>query len=218
MPVRRLVLVQEFVEGPEFSVESLSGKLIGITRKYVSGPPVFVEIGHDFPARLPAAEESTIADAVRRALDTLDLTWGAAHTELKLSRNGPTIIEVNPRLAGGFIPELIRRSIGIDLVRLLTRRILGRDVDLQDSPSSFASIRFILPPRSGRLLGISGLDELRGLEGLCDVSVYRKPGSEIVLAGDFHDRIGHVIACSRNPDVAPELAEGAVNSLKVGLL
>jgi argininosuccinate lyase len=217
MPVRRLVLVQEFVDGPEFSVESLAGHVIGITRKYVSKPPVFVEIGHDFPARLPAADELTIADAVRRALDALDLNWGAAHTELKLSRNGPTIIEVNPRLAGGFIPELVRRSTGIDLVKLLTRRILGRDVDLQPSSSGFASIRFVLPPRSGTLLGVSGLDDLPGAEELCEVSVYRPPGSEIVLAGDFHDRIGHVISSSEDPDMARSIAERAVDSLKVGL-
>jgi argininosuccinate lyase len=217
MPVRRLVVVQEFVDGAEFSVESLAGELIGITRKYVSKPPVFVEVGHDFPARLPAAEESMIAEEVRRALDVLDLNWGAAHTELKLSRNGPTIIEVNPRLAGGFIPELVRRSTGIDLVRLLTRRILGRDVDLQRSTSGFASIRFVLPPRSGTLLGVSGLDELQALEQACEVSVYRPPGSRIVLAGDFHDRIGHVISSSEDPDMAQALAQRAVDSLKVGL-
>lgn len=210
MPVRRAVLVQRFIEGPEFSVETLAGKVIGITRKHVSDPPHFIELGHDFPADLPDPDALSAAAAARAAVAALDLEWGAAHTELRLTASGPIIIEVNSRMAGGFIPELIRRARGIDLIRELTRRILGRPPRLQPSADAHASIRFLVPPRSGRLLAVTGEVEARAVASVCDLSHYRPPGAEIVLAGDFHDRIGHVMAASAQAAEARAAAERAL--------
>jgi argininosuccinate lyase len=48
------VVIEEYVRGPEFSVEVLCGRAIGITAKHLSAEPYFVETGHDFPAPLPA--------------------------------------------------------------------------------------------------------------------------------------------------------------------
>ena len=47
------VLIEEYLQGPEYSVEIFGGEIIGITRKYLSREPYFVEIGHDFPAQAP---------------------------------------------------------------------------------------------------------------------------------------------------------------------
>jgi S-sulfo-L-cysteine synthase (3-phospho-L-serine-dependent) len=217
MPIRRAVLAQEFIDGPEFSVESLAGQLIGITRKYVSSPPVFIEMGHDFPAHLCEAEAAAVQDIVRRSLGALDLQWGATHTELRLARRGPTIIEVNPRLAGGYIPELVRLATGIDLIRQLTRRVAGRCVQIEPERRDHASIRFIVPERSGTLLEVAGQDSARAIAGVRDVSVYRPNEARVTLAGDFHDRVGHVIASAHDPTLAKDRAERALALLKPAL-
>lgn len=217
MPIRQAVLAQELIDGPEFSVESLAGELVGITRKYVSPPPVFIEMGHDFPAHLPEAETAAVCDIVRRTLEALDLQWGAAHTELRLAPRGPTIIEVNPRLAGGYIPELVRLATGIDLIRQLTRRVAGRCVRFEPERRDHASIRFVVPERSGTLLEVAGQDSARAIPGVRDVSVYRPNEAKVTLAGDFHDRVGHVIASARDPTLAKDRAEQALALLKPAL-
>jgi S-sulfo-L-cysteine synthase (3-phospho-L-serine-dependent) len=217
MPIRRAVLAQEFIDGPEFSVESLAGQLVGITRKYVSSPPVFIEMGHDFPAHLHEAEEAAVQDVVRRSLCALDLQWGAAHTELRLARRGATIIEVNPRLAGGYIPELVRLATGIDLIRQLTRRVAGRCVRIDPERRDHASIRFIVPERSGTLREVAGQDSARAIAGVRDVSVYRPNEARVTLAGDFHDRVGHVIASAHSPALAKDRAEQALALLQPAL-
>jgi argininosuccinate lyase len=66
-PIPQEILVEEFIQGPEFSVESFHDKILGITRKHLSPEPWFVETGHDFPARLGDAE----ADIRRVALSAL---------------------------------------------------------------------------------------------------------------------------------------------------
>lgn len=210
MPVSPTVLVQAFVEAREFSVETLGGEVIGITAKHVSAPPTFVELGHDFPASLAPAEARALADTARAAVAALDLCWGAAHTELRLGPAAPCVIEVNARLAGGFIPELIRRATGLDPIRELVRITLGRPARLTPPLRGHASIRFLVPPRSGRLAAIEGAHAAAAVEGICDVGLYRAPGSPIALAGDFHDRIGHVIAAAASAEACSGGADRAL--------
>ncbi|WP_404337328.1 ATP-grasp domain-containing protein [Sphingomonas sp. MMS12-HWE2-04] len=210
LAVRPAVLVQAFVEAREFSVETLAGEVIGITAKHVSAPPTFVELGHDFPASLGTAEARALADITRAAVAALDLCWGAAHTELRLGLDGPCVIEVNARLAGGFIPELIRRATGLDPIRELVRIVLARPVRRAPPLRGHASIRFLVPPRAGTLAAVEGVPAAAAVEGICDVGLYRAPGSPIALAGDFHDRIGHVIAAAASAEVCRGGAERAL--------
>jgi len=217
IPIRRAVLLQALAEGPEFSVETLAGRVIGITQKHVSAPPVFIELGHDFPAMLSSEQRRSIATVALDAVTALDLTWGAAHTELRLTDAGPVIIEVNPRMAGGFIPELVRRATGIDLIRDLTRRVLGREPSLEHTAAGHASIRFLVPERDGTLTALGGEAEARAVAEVCDLSLYRAPGFMVALTGDFHDRIGHVMTASHDPVSARTSADHALALLTVAL-
>lgn len=217
MAITPTVLLQQFVDGPEYSVESLDGRVIGVTEKHVSPPPVFVETGHDFPANLPDEQAGLIRECVCRALKALDLEWGAAHTELRLSDGEPTIIEVNPRLAGGFIPELVRRATGMDLVSGLIRRVVGRAPRVVKERDHHASIRFLVPPRSGTVQAVHGLDAAGSIEGVCDLSLYRPPGFEIRLAGDFHDRIGHLMTSGPTARTARATAARALELLSLSI-
>lgn len=201
------VLVESFVDAPEFSVETLAGAVIGITRKHVSPPPLFVETGHDFPAALAPADAGRVAAAAVRTLAALDLRWGAAHIELRLTPAGPVVIEVNPRLAGGFIPELVRLATGIDLIDAAIRLATGRPASLAPSAQRHAAIRFVLPRAAGRLVDVTGAAAARSVAGVCDVAIYRRAGEALTLSGDFRDRAGHVIACGDSEDMAAAAAE-----------
>lgn len=216
LAIPRRILVEELATGPEYSVETLGPRLIGITQKYIGQYPHFVEVGHDYPAELTLAHEELIWREVRRAAAALGLTWGPAHFELRLTTGGPKIIEVNPRLAGGYIPELVRLSTGIDLVAETIRVTLGRELQLTKRSERHASIRFILSPGDGFLTEWKGLERARGITGVEDVQSYAKPGTELRLRGDFRDRIGHVIASgttSSSARTAVRLADQMVRAI-----
>ncbi len=55
-PVPRLVLVERYLTGPEFSVETFDRTVVAVTRKYLGPEPYFVETGHDVPAQVPPGE------------------------------------------------------------------------------------------------------------------------------------------------------------------
>ena len=48
-------------------------------------------------------------------LDAVGLVEGPAHTEIRLARNGPRIIESHNRNGGGRINELVRLTFGFDI-------------------------------------------------------------------------------------------------------
>jgi biotin carboxylase len=79
-------------------------RVIGITAKHLSPPPLFVEIGHDFPAALDQNESATVHKTALSALAAVGFDFGPAHTEIRLTQEGPVVVEINPWLAGGMIP------------------------------------------------------------------------------------------------------------------
>lgn len=215
MPVPPRVLIEQLACGPEFSVETFGTGVIGITRKHLCAPPHFVETGHDFPYLRGSAEAVSIRREVVRALKALNLSWGPGHTELRLTDQGPTIIEVNPRLAGGMIPELVRISCGIDLICETLRAAVGRPRGARPAYGRFASIRFVIPAQPGLLVAVEGLDVAEREPGIADIRMYSEAGSYVDRHGDFRDRVGHVIAFGETLEEAEARVERALGSIKL---
>ena len=207
-PIPQRILVEELVTGQEYSVETFNMVAIGVTRKYLGSLPAFVEVGHDYPAVLNAELERSISQIALRALEVLGLGWGPAHVEIRVTKDGPKIIEVNPRLAGGFIPELVRLASGVDLISATVRQVIGREPSLTPQRNQYASIRFIVAQREGRLEAINGLEEARRVSGVIRVETYNGNGLAR-LRGDFRDRLGHVIAVAETNEAARVAAETA---------
>lgn len=212
------VLVERLVEGDEYSVEVFSGRVVGITRKHLGAPPFFVEAGHDYPADVPPEVAAALAGAATRGTGLLGLGWGPLHWELRMDGDGRAVpMEVNPRLAGGFIPELVRHAEGIDLIRETLRLVVGREPGLVPECRRHASIRFLFAPGAGRLAAIEGMSGALAQPGVVDVRAYRRAGDEVAVHGDFRDRIGHVLACANDARAAARAAERARDAVRIRL-
>ena len=205
----RYVLVQQLVSGPEYSVETMGTSVIGITSKRLGPLPHFVEIGHDFPAPVSEREHEIILQTAHDALTALNLGPGPAHIELRLGAQGPKIIEVNPRLAGGFIPELVRLAYGIDLIAETIRQVSGGTPNLERTRRRYASLRFILAPKSGVLSARNNLDAAARVAGVVEARLYLEPGAPLSSRGDFRDRVGHIIAVGETSGMAQRSADRA---------
>lgn len=217
LPVPPEGLVEEFIEGPEYSVETFGRTVVGITQKHVCEPPSFVEVGHDFPARLSPSQQAGVHETVLSALQALNLLWGPAHTEVKLSPQGLYIIEVNPRLAGGHIPTLVKQATGADLIRSTLELAAGKAATVTSRTAGFASIRFMLTPGTGTLVETRGVDIARMTPGVIDVQLYCESAQQVTVHGDFRDRLGHVIAVGSDPTYAAESADRALRAISLQL-
>lgn len=191
------MLVEEAVDGPEFSVEVLDGEPVGVTGKHLGPEPYYVEVGHDFPAPVEEAVAASLRSSALDALHAVGLTSGPAHVELRLPPGAaPVVIEINPRLAGGLIPRLVRLATGRDLVDEVVAAAAGQPAAAPGGGTGTASIRFLLPPRAGVVDAVTGLAEAAATPGVVDVLSRLVPGETTVLKQDFTDRKGHVLADS----------------------
>jgi len=117
------VIVEEFIDGREFSIEYLSQNgihyLLQITDKVTSGEPHFVELQHHQPALISKDLHERIKEMVEKALTALKIQNSPSHTEIKLNSNNELfIIEIGARLGGDYITsDLVRLSTGYDMVK-----------------------------------------------------------------------------------------------------
>lgn len=208
------VVVEEYVDGPEFSVEILAWdgttRVLAITDKLTTGAPNFVETGHSQPTRLAPASAELVVDAALRGVKALGLNWTAAHAEVKLSERGPFIMEIGARLGGDFITtELVPRSTGVDMVAAAIQLALGTPPDLQPfTRPKGAAIRY-LTPSPGRVESISGIDEARAGAGIKMVRLDVGPGDFVPEITSSLARVGHVITEGHDAQAAILSAEAA---------
>lgn len=216
------VLVESLLVGPEYSVETFTTAdghthVVGVTDKHLSPPPLFVEVGHDFPSRAPAELRAQVAAAAVQALAAVGFDCGPAHTEVRLTPQGAVVVEINPRLAGGMIPELVAHALGVDLVQAWFDHLLGRPVDLSARRHDWASLRFLLAEREGRLDGVEGLESARALADVRAISVASQPGARVRPARDAYDRLGFVLAAGPSAAGCAEAAERARSLIRLDI-
>jgi argininosuccinate lyase len=209
-------LLEEYLVGEEVSVETCTYRdqtsVIGITDKVLAGFPGFIEVGHQFPAALdrPAADAAT--DLVVRALRAVGYSHGMGHVEVKLTADGPRIVEINPRVGGNYIFELIRLVSGLDTLGMLAQLAAGERPTLEPAETGIrsAGVRLLLPSRDGQVVDVRGLDSLEQDPRVVRWQVREVAGTEVRVPRDNNDYLGHVIAVDREgPGAGRYAAEAA---------
>ncbi len=214
-----VLVCEEFVEGPEVSVEGLTWNgethLVAITDKITSGPPYFVETGHTEVSQLPAADQESILDAARRGVKALGIDFAASHTEIKLGAHGACIMEIGARLGGDRITsDLVPMATGVDIFEGAIRVALGETPDVAPTRGAGAAIRYFLP-EPGTVVKIEGAAESRNVEGVVDWVLDVEEGGDVPPLENSLTRVGHVLAAGATPTEAAGRAERARSLLKI---
>jgi S-sulfo-L-cysteine synthase (3-phospho-L-serine-dependent) len=214
------VLVEEYIDAQEFSVEIFHGSVVATVRKHLGRLPYFVEIGHDIPSGLSSSDEARLGKFAMEAVRSLGLAWGAVHVEVRMHGGRMAIVEVNARLAGGMIPELVRRCGGADLVRSQVGAALGRAVEASRAHNTRAtSIRFLMAEQNAVLREPShAIAKVRSLPGVADATVYKSVNEYMTPAVDFRGRIGHVMTISDDAATASRTADKYATMLRGEIL
>lgn len=214
-----VVMVEEYMTGAEVSVEAMTVNrettIITITDKYLTPPPYFVEIAHSEPSMLSEETKEQIIQITKQALNAVRLINGPSHTEIKVTKDGPKIVELAARLGGDFITsKLVPLSTGVDMVGNSILLATGGKVDLTHRQTNGAAIHF-LQGTEGIIKSISVPDQIYQLPGIKEVSIYKNPGEAVHGTRSSNDRLGHVIAVGGNAGEAMERARSAVSYIEV---
>jgi biotin carboxylase len=213
------VLIEEFADGPEFSVETLTWngntEVIAVTDKITTGLPYWVEMGHTQPSMFSLNDVEAIKEATLKGIKALGIDWCAGHTEIKLTKTGPKIIEIGARLGGDFITtELTPRSTGIDIVEGAIQLSLGSEPRIEPWEKSRASAIRYIAPNPGKLAKIEGMEKARSIPGIVDIGVNYKIGDFVPINESSLHRTAWVISESDTREGAIALCEKALNLMK----
>lgn len=156
--------------GDFVSVEGMCGprgtRQLAVTGKFPLLPPLR-ESGHFWPAHLSTAERAEVMDLADRAVRALGIRLGITHTEIKLTEDGPRIIEVNGRL-GGWANGIAGVACGTDMVNLAGRLALGEDPDPPDLAPQRVHFQYhcLAPTRPCVVEGVNGRRDVLNLPGV----------------------------------------------------
>ncbi|MBW5438495.1 ATP-grasp domain-containing protein [Bradyrhizobium canariense] len=205
------ILVEEFAQGPHYSVEIMENKVIGIGAADFGSPPHFICREYVYSAVMAEDEHRCMADVSLSCLQALGLGWGPTNIDLRWTKIGPVVIEVNPRLAGTPIPQLVKLAYGVDLVSEHIKLVIGGQCDLRGTRSHAASARILVADRDGTLDAVNGVSRAAAVPGVAEVAFSIEPGTQIVRNGDYRDKIGHVIAASPSVGETTAILQNAVS-------
>ncbi len=196
------VLVEEYLDGPEISIDSVSfqGRLYPmiLARKQVSFDPFFEEVGHVVRADDPLLKDVQILDILEKCLQALGIRDGIAHTELRLTSRGPKIIEVNARLGGDLIPYIGGLANGIDAPMAAADVTVGHAPDVTIRQSQVSAIKFLYPVQDCRVVSVNVNDNI-DMPSIYKIGVTTQPGEELCLPPrGYLSRYGFVIAVGQN--------------------
>ncbi len=215
------IVVEEYMEGPEVSVETLAVDgdvhVIQITDKLTTGAPCFVEMGHSQPSQLSEDTKRKISEVAIAANKAIGIQNGPSHTEIKVTIDGPKIVELGARLGGDCITtHLVPLSTGINMVEASIKIALGEKPDLESKCNKGAAIRY-LKTDLGIIKEIKGLEEAEKKDGVKQISIVHGIGEQVGQIKSSVDRVGFVITQAESANQAIEIAEDSIRCICIGV-
>lgn len=213
------LMVEEYMEGPEVSVETLSVNrtchVIQITDKLTTEEPYFVEMGHSQPSAHSAEMKERIAQAAIAANHAIGIENGPSHTEIKVTKDGPKIVEIGARLGGDNITTFLTPlSTGVDMVECCIKIALGEEPDLKRKFDKSSAIRYF-DIEYGTIKLITGIEDAKNVPGVKQVFVVHGVGETMNGIKSSSDRAGFVIAQADSADEAISVCESAKKKICV---
>lgn len=211
------VMLEQFIEGPEFSIEIIvwNGQVnvLTVTDKKTTEAPHFVELGHNQPSCFPPVVVEKIKAAAVAGVKALGVNNCACHAEVKVQDGDPYIMEIGARMGGDFISTVLTPlSTGMDMIAAAVNCALGIEPDLTPKAEpQGVCIRYFCP-KPGVLKSISNTDVLEDSR-VYEWEIYHKVGDIIPEVTSSLCRSGHVIVTEETPQKAIAYAERLISEV-----
>lgn len=191
------LLVEEFVEGKEYSIEALhyngKSRVIQYTEKFITPFPYNVELGHTQPADLSNEIKNRIDKLICKIAIVMGFENCSSHTELKINDKGITIIETSPRLGGDMITSLlVPLSTGINMESALIDIAIGKVPHLPHPLNNSSAIRYFSLP-IGKIISKGDIEMVNKLPHVVCFNFSLNEGDIVPKITNSLDRYGYVV-------------------------
>jgi biotin carboxylase len=218
-------IVEEYVDGPEFSIDALVHgdeiRIRGLADRHIFFDPFFVELGHTMPSSQAPEIQAEVLRVFRQAVAALGIRLGAAKGDIKYSptRGRAMVGEIAARLSGGYMSGwTYPYASGIDLTREALLLCVGGALgpERQDRGWVSAERAFISIP--GRVAAVEGYAEAERMPYVKRLFLRAAPGDRVVFPSNNVEKCGNVISQGPTREAAVAAAESAAGCLRIRLV
>ena len=215
-------LYEEYLEGTEVSLECYSQfgipHVLGINEKQPIRPPYFIEFGDIAPARLTEDIEQAVVKLAESSLIALGVQNSLSHIEIKITPNGPKIIEVASRMGGDDIYLNVKTVWGVDMLKIGFQLACGQTIELKKREAHDIVIcRYFIPEYSGIITNISGIKELKEMKNVLDLVVSKDVGDAVLVPPEGYENMGWIVTKGRSYQEAETVMDRAIKKLEINV-
>lgn len=222
------LMVEEFIGGPEVSVEALmvDGNLEVLAIFDKPDPldgPYFEETIYVTPSRLSDAQKAAVIDTTRSGCRALGLSAGPVHAELRVGPERPDgtvavkVIEVAARSIGGLCSRVLQFGSDISLEELIIRSALGTGTGGMPLTEGASGVMMIPIPRSGVLTGVDGTEDARHIPGVTGLEISAAIGRPIKALPEGGRYLGFIFARGETAELVEAALRSAHDALTISI-
>jgi biotin carboxylase len=178
------VLVEEYMPGKVVSIDGIVQAkeiLFAGMVEFAMGPePRFIQEASYIPARVERSVVAACKDMASEIIETLGFDNCGFHCELRLTPDGPVLLEIAARLPGGPLQRGYKQAYGFDLTSSIIDLWLGQKIALRPSRKNFVLQKAVFSPQPGKIRSITGLREAQHSEGVWEFEERLQVGDTIV--------------------------------------
>ncbi|MDD4346585.1 MAG: ATP-grasp domain-containing protein [Desulfitobacteriaceae bacterium] len=234
------ILVEEFLDGPQYLVEVLVRQnkihIVAIVQQEITHSKRFIITGYKLLIDPPADFFENLKEAVEAIVQRHGMETGACHLELRhvwkkkavpvinedndykhLQKKKWKLVEINPRISGGSMNRLIEIGLGINLVEETLKLALGQEPNLLPSHKQNVFAQYLILSETGILEKITGRKKASVCPGVEEVFLRPRKGTLLIPPLSMGHRYAYVIAKGDNEEMARQNAKYAVSQIKFWL-
>lgn len=194
------ILLEEYIDGPQYLVEILvqNGKvhIIAIIEQEITLFERFIVTGYSLLGQVDKRLYNSLFNAVNSVIQAFNMKNGACHLELRRIKDVWKLIEINPRISGGAMNDIIEIGHGINLVQETIKLMLGNKPSLNKKHHKYVYAHYLTVKSMGKLIRVTGKNRSSRYPGVEKVYIKPKKGTFLKPPTSMGHRYGYVIAAS----------------------
>ncbi|SER97844.1 ATP-grasp domain-containing protein [Psychrobacillus sp. OK032] len=211
------IMVEEYIDGDQYLVEVLvhkhKARIVGILEQEITKNKRFIITGYGVLANVPLTIRTGVEEVLQSIIKELNIENGALHLEIRLTKNGWKLIEINPRISGGAMNKMIQAAFGINLVEETLKLYLGKSPALIPKYKKYVFTKYVIATKKGILEKVTGKARAQKSPGVIEVYVKPKKGTLLTPPLSMGHRYAYVIAVGSSLEEAKNLANTAAKEI-----
>lgn len=216
------ILIEEYLDGPQYLVETIVNEgnlnIIAIFKQEITFGKRFIITGYELLIHPEDDFYNKLKSAVETIISKHGLKYGPCHLEMRLVKQHWKLVEINPRISGGGMNDLVKAGLGINLVKETLKILIGQKPNLKPEYTRNAFAQYVTVSEPGILEKVTGRNKSLKAPGVKKVYIKPRKGSLLSPPLSMGNRYAYVIATGNTAEDAKINAKFAASQISFKLI